>query len=156
MKSAFMQMKRFPGTSRKSIRGPRECSGLANLLRKLHTFEEQDQQKIMQTCQQDCRGSRWDLWFYDLDNSEAASPEVHHSAACFITSRALLEIPDQKNFGENALWKSVSSSLKLGGHVFLEERDRKVLLFQQRQPPMAFTSPSLAFAVHLIIFLDGH
>lgn len=85
----FMQMKRFPGISRGSIRGPRECSGLANLFKKLRTFEEQDQQKIMQTCQQDCGGSRWDLWFYDLDNSEAASLEILHSADCFITSRAL-------------------------------------------------------------------
>lgn len=64
--------------------------------KKLRTFEEQDQQKIMQTCQQDCGGSRWDLWFYDLDNSEAASLEILQSAACFITSRALWEIPDQK------------------------------------------------------------
>lgn len=84
-----MQMKQFPGTSRGSIRGTHECGGLANLFKKLRTFEEQDQQKIMQTCQQDCGGSRWDLWFYDLDNSEAASLEILHSAACFITSRAL-------------------------------------------------------------------
>lgn len=84
----FMQMKRFPGISRGSIRGPHGCSGLANLFKKLRAFEEQDQQKIMQTCQQDCGVSRWDLWFYDLDNSEAASLEILHSADCFITSRA--------------------------------------------------------------------
>lgn len=47
MKSVFMQMKQFPGTSRGSIRGTHECSGLAHLFKKLGTFEEQDQQKIM-------------------------------------------------------------------------------------------------------------
>lgn len=89
MKSVFMQMKRFPRTSDGSIRGPHECSGLANLFKKLRTFEEQDQQKIMQTCQQDCGGSGWDLCFHDLDSSEVASLEILHSAACFITARAL-------------------------------------------------------------------
>lgn len=89
IKSARMQMKRFSATNRKRLRGPPECSGLVNVLKKLRTFEEQDQRKIMQTCQQDCRASRWDSRFYDLDNSKAISLEILHSATCFITSRAL-------------------------------------------------------------------
>lgn len=85
----FMQMKRFSVANRESLRGPHEGSGLVNLLKKLRTFEEQDQLKIMQTCQQDCRGFKWDLWFYDLDNNKAASLKMLHSATGFITSRAL-------------------------------------------------------------------
>lgn len=52
--------------------------------------------------------------------------------------------------------KSVSWSLKLGGHMFCRKRETAkfpIWFVQQRLSLMAFTSPLLAFPVHLIIFL---
>lgn len=168
MKPAFMQVKRFPGTSRGSIRGTRECGGLANLFEKAAYLWRAGSTKDyanMPTGLRGARGGTYGFMTWITVKRQVSKSSIHPLVLLLLGHHERSQIKKLCEKKKVAPWKlahqlsakSVSWSLKLGGHMFCRKRERQqkfpIWLVQQRPSIMAFTSPLPAFPVHLIIFL---
>lgn len=170
MKPAFMQVKRFPGTSRGSIRGTRECGGLANLFEKAAYLWRAGSTKDyanMPTGLRGARGGTYGFMTWITVKRQVSKSSIHPLVLLLLGHHERSQIKKLCEKKKVAPWKlahqlsakSVSWSLKLGGHMFCRKRETAKVSYLTCSTEAIYNglhAASTGISRPFDHFLDGH